>query len=131
MASQSVHDGVNTAIEQDMGDLGIRRCIIGDEGALSLAGSATFHETSAGLLGGGAIIEHCRRAHAAESYRQRLADPAHACWLVEAAPDAAPVGILLVGPPDLPVAIDATDLELKRIYLLSKFQGGGIGKAMA
>ena len=34
-------------------------------------------------------------------------------------------------PADLPVAIDATDLELKRIYLLSKFQGGGIGKAMA
>ena len=73
----------------------------------------------------------CRRSHAAESYRQWLADPAQACWLVEAAPDAAPVGIRLVGPPDLPVAIDATDLELKRIYLLSKFQGGGIGKAMA
>ena len=36
----------------------------------------------------------------------------------------------MVAPPNLPLDDTSEDLELKRIYLLSKFQGGGNGKQM-
>lgn len=37
---------------------------------------------------------------------------------------------MVVAPPQLPLPDAAGDLELKRIYLLGKFQGGGIGKRL-
>ncbi len=40
----------------------------------------------------------------------------------------APVGYALVTPPaELPVPLQPGDLELKRIYLLSRFHGTGVG----
>ena len=43
----------------------------------------------------------------------------------------APVGYALITPPDLPVPTDdRADVELKRIYLLSGWQGGGNGDAL-
>lgn len=108
----------------------IRRAIAGDEAALSLIGQATFLETFSGVLGGQAIVAHCKKAHSEEQYQLWLNDPRYALWLIEAQPGAAPVGFALVSPPDLPGAHSPTDLELKRIYLLSKFQGGGFGKQL-
>ena len=47
---------------------------------------------------------------------------------METTPGAAPIGFALLTRPDLPGALeDGSDLELKRIYLLSKFHGSGIG----
>jgi ribosomal protein S18 acetylase RimI-like enzyme len=37
---------------------------------------------------------------------------------------------MVIAPPQLPLPDTAGDLELKRIYLLSKFQGGGLGKRL-
>lgn len=108
----------------------IRRCIAGDEAALALVGQATFLETFAGILGGRDILAHCARAHAVELYRDWLSDPAYAVWVVEAQPGAAPVGYLVMAPPQLPIVDCAGDLELKRIYLLGRFQGGGLGKRL-
>jgi ribosomal protein S18 acetylase RimI-like enzyme len=108
----------------------LRRCTPEDAPALALVGQATFLETFAGILRGPDIVAHCQRAHSVERYRTWLADPAYGLWLAEAG-GGAPVGFMLAGPPDLPLPdVSATDVELKRIYLLSKFQGGGVGKRL-
>lgn len=112
------------------GQADLRPCTGGDEAALALVGQATFLETFAGILGGKDIVAHCARAHAADLYRTWLADPDYALWLVESHPGGAPVGYMVVAPPHLPLPDTAGDLELKRIYLLSKFQGSGLGKRL-
>jgi len=99
-----------------------------DVEALGLVGAATFLETFAGLLDGRAIVEHCASRHSVEYYREAL-DGGCRAFLAEAMPGAAPVGFALVGQPDLPFAEDG-DLELKRIYLLSRYHGDGTGSAL-
>lgn len=39
------------------------------------------------------------------------------------------IGYSVLTPPDLPGAIEG-DIELRRIYLLSRFQGGGMGRRL-
>ena len=106
----------------------LRRCVAGDEAALALIGQATFLETFAGILGGADILAHCASAHGVELYRSWLTNPDYALWLAETDPGSAPVGYMVIAPPQLPLPDTAGDLELKRIYLLGKFQGGGLGK---
>jgi ribosomal protein S18 acetylase RimI-like enzyme len=108
----------------------IRPCVLGDEAALALVGQATFLETFAGILDGKDIVVHCTHAHSVEVYRKWLSDSNCALWLVETSPGSAPVGYMIVAPPDLPLPDTAGDLELKRIYLLGKFQGRGLGKRL-
>lgn len=101
-----------------------------DADRLALIGGATFLETFAGVLDGSAIVEHCRREHSPATYSRYLAASAQA-WLAEADGGQAPVGYALLGTADLPgAASDGTDLELKRIYALSRFHGSGIGAAL-
>ena len=109
-------------------DIHIRPCTTDDANALALIGQATFLETFAGVLAGGAIIAHCQKAHAVDVYKEWLQDPAYGLWLAEVAPGSAPVGFMVVAPPQLPLPdLSDKDVELKRIYILSKFQGGGTG----
>lgn len=95
-----------------------------DADALSLVGSATFLESFAGLVDGAGIVAHCLRHHSADAYRAYFAKGAKA-WLVEVEPGHAPVGYALTCEPELELARPG-DLELKRIYLLSRFQGSAI-----
>ena len=111
-------------------DISIRRAQAGDENALALVGQSTFLETFSGVLDGAAIIGHCRQAHCAAQYSHWLADPDAALWLAEATPGNAPVGYLVVARPQLPMADISADLELKRIYLLGRYQGAGVGKRL-
>lgn len=99
-----------------------------DAERLSLVGAATFLESFADIIGGEAITAHCLKANSAESYRSWLAKGARA-WLAEIEPGGAPIGYALLTPPDLPAARDG-DIELKRIYTLSRFHGGGLGAAL-
>ena len=109
----------------------IRPCLPGDEHALALVGQATFLETFAGLLAGPDIIAHCASAHAVALYRGWLADPDCQLWLVETQQGRAPVGFMLVAPARLPLPdLSPRDREIKRIYMLGKFQGGGTGKKL-
>lgn len=101
-----------------------------DADRLALIGSATFLETFAGILDGSAIIAHCQREHGEAAYR-RFLGAGYQAWLATVAPGNAPIGFALLGPADLPgAAEDGSDLELKRIYVLSRFHGGGPGKAL-
>lgn len=106
----------------------LRTCAPGDEEALALVGAATFLETFAGLLTGTDILAHCRVQHAASQYAAWLADARYRLCLAEW--NRAPVGFAVLSPPDLPVAVTDDDVELKRIYLLHRFQGGGLGRRL-
>jgi ribosomal protein S18 acetylase RimI-like enzyme len=108
----------------------IRSCNPDDAEALALIGKATFLETFAGVLDGAAIITHCAKVHSADLYRMQLLDSGYNFWSAEIAPGGAPVGFAMLAKPDLPIPNTSHDLELKRIYLLSKFHGGGIGKQL-
>ena len=110
--------------------ISIRRAHAGDEEALALVGQATFLETFSGVLDGAAIVEHCRQAHSAAQYGRWLNDPGYTIWLAEVTAGEAPVGYAVLAPPDLPLADASRDLELKRIYLLGRYQGSGTGKRL-
>ena len=109
----------------------IRRCVPGEEVSLSIVGQATFLDAFAGVLSGKDIIGHCVRQHSREKYAGWLQDSDSAAWIAEIEPGQAPVGYLVLTKPDLPVGdISADDAEVKRVYLLNRFRGGGVGRRL-
>ena len=111
--------------------IAIRDARRGDEARLSLVGKATFLESYAHLLPAEDILAHTERNHAPGVYGEWLSDPRFRLWLVEAGTGNAPVGYLVLSPPDLPMNdLTSKDLEIRRIYILHPFQRQGIGRAM-
>jgi ribosomal protein S18 acetylase RimI-like enzyme len=103
----------------------------GDQSALSLVGQASFLEAFAGILPAGDILAHCAREHSVEKYRHWLGDPKSTLWIAEAAVGHAPVGYLVLTTPQLPLDdVSPKDLEIKRVYLLHRFQGLGLGRRL-
>lgn len=113
----------------------LRRATADDAEALALVGAATFLEAFTWMLPGADILAHCTKNHTAEAYRRYLADavpgqlagrsvqPTTAITLAVAATGGAPVGYAMVTAPDLPsFDVQPGDIELKRIYLLSRFR---------
>ncbi|VWX54978.1 GNAT family N-acetyltransferase [Novosphingobium sp. 9U] len=98
-----------------------------DASALALVGAATFLETFAGAIEGTAILGHCAANHSAEAYHSLFAKSAQA-WIGEA-DGGAPIGYALIARPELEAARPG-DIELKRIYSLSRFHGSGLGSAL-
>jgi len=105
----------------------VRRAGANDAERLALIGAATFLETFADILDGSAVLAHCHRAHAVTGYRNYLLEGA-AAWIGETV-GGSPIGYALLTQPDLDAALPS-DLELKRIYLLSRFHGAGLGQAL-
>lgn len=111
-----------------MQTVSIRKCTPGDELALSMVGQATFLETFAGVLSGSDVLGHCVKQHSVNKYAAWLNDPDSAIWVAEVEPGQAPVGYLVLTTPDLPLPdLSPQDLEVKRIYLLHRFHGLGLG----
>jgi ribosomal protein S18 acetylase RimI-like enzyme len=108
----------------------LRRCGPKDAARLALIAQAAFLEAFAGQLDGADILEHCRRKNSEAYYRAWLAEPRAALWLAEVAPGAAPIGFAGLATPDLPLDTGAEDIELKRIYVLHRFHGGGAGQGL-
>lgn len=106
-----------------------RHAEIGDAAALSVLGGATFLASFAHDHPGDALIAHIRTAHSEDFYVAALTDPAQTVLIGET-PLGAPVGYALLSRPKLPMETREDDLELKRIYLLSGWQGGGNGDAL-
>lgn len=109
-------------------DFSLRECGRECAETLALVGPASFLEAFAGVLEGEDILAHCRNTHSAAKYAAWLADPETRACLAEV--KGAPVGYALLTAPDLPIPTTSDDLELKRIYLLHRFQGTGIGSAL-
>ncbi|MEY4762073.1 MAG: hypothetical protein RLZZ200_1929 [Pseudomonadota bacterium] len=102
-----------------------------DAERLSMVGKATFLESYAGILPVEDIVAHCETKHSTDVYQSWLDDGRTVIWLVEASHGGAPVGYLVMGTPDLPVKDpDPQDWEIRRIYLLSRFQGAGNGRQL-
>jgi ribosomal protein S18 acetylase RimI-like enzyme len=108
-------------------EIDIRSCAPADAGALALVGQATFLETYSTVLPAADILAHCAREHSEARYAKWLTRPGCRLWLAEVAATGAAVGYVALAPPDLPTAVEPLDLEIKRIYLLSRFQGAGVG----
>ena len=109
----------------------VRRALPVDAARLSLLGSATFLESYAHLLPVEDILAHTAKQHAPAQYFRWLEDPAAACWLVEHEAGGAPLGYAVATPPDLPLPdLGAGDLEIRRIYVLHRYQGSGLGRRL-
>ncbi len=113
-----------------MTDFRFRRAGPADAEALSHIGAATFLESYTELIDGPDMIAHCTRQHSRAVYEAYLASPLGSAWIAEYAATGAPVGYALNCPPDLPVALQSGDVELKRIYAFSRFHGAGIGQGL-
>lgn len=101
----------------------LRRATPDDAPALALVGAATFLEAFTWMLPGADILAHCAKNHSPDSYRAALAKPNTRITLAVTATGGAPVGYAMVTAPDLPsFAVQPGDIELKRIYLLSRFR---------
>ncbi len=97
---------------------------------LALVGSATFLDGFADLLPGDAMVAHTARHHTTEVYAHYLTSPGVFAWLATAAHGAA-IGYSMLTPPELPAeTVQPGDVELKRIYTLSRFHGSGIAQRL-
>ena len=101
----------------------------GDEAALSLLGQATFLSTFAFDHPGEPLIQFLLDLHSVDFYAGKLADP-DIDIIIGETPLGAPVAYAMLCPPEHPDVQQLGDWELKRIYLLPGWQGGGNGAAL-
>ena len=107
----------------------LRPATLADAPALALVGAATFLEAFTWMLPGADIIAHCAKSHTAEAYEAYLARPETRITLATAGHDA-PVGFAMLTAPELPTFhVLPSDIELKRIYLFSRFRNSPVQNA--
>jgi len=112
----------------------LRRATLADAPALALVGAATFLEAFTWMLPGADILAHAAKNHTAQAYAHYLADPNTRITLALAGPPLgfsiepdAPIGYAMLCTPELPsFAVLPTDIELKRIYLFSRFRSSPV-----
>jgi GNAT superfamily N-acetyltransferase len=108
----------------------LRRATPADAPALALVGAATFLEAFTWMLPGADILTHTLKHHTADAYAHYMADPNTRVTLAVTGPavgfvhePGSPVGYTLLCTPELPTFhVLPTDIELKRIYLFSRFR---------
>ena len=112
----------------------LRRATLADAPALALTGAATFLEAFTWMLPGPDIVAHALKNHTADAYAHYLADPnTRITVAVTGAAVGFPdepgsiVGYVLLCTPELPtIDVVPTDIELKRIYLFSRFRSAPV-----
>jgi GNAT superfamily N-acetyltransferase len=115
----------------------IRRADVADAETLSGLSAATFSATFAHLYPPADLTAFLADSYALERSREQLADPRMATWLMEAQGErggerrSEAVGYAMAGPCALPHPEVTPDCgELKRIYMLPAWQGGGRGSRL-
>ena len=109
----------------------LKRATAADAAALSLFASACFLETFAGLLEGPDIVAHCAKANHQDAFRDWTDAAGSRVVIAEIASGGAPIGYSVLTTPDLPaINIHPDDIELRRIYTLSRTHGTGLGPAL-
>ncbi len=110
----------------------VRRAVAADAAALALVGAATFLETYAPLIDGADIVAQCAAQQRVEGYAGWVEAADSTVFLAESE-TGAPVGLAVMMPPSPEIngpAVREGDRELKRIYVLSPWQGSGLGAAL-
>ncbi len=101
-----------------------------DARKLSAVARACFLETFADLIEFDDIARRARDEDSPDGIAADMAEGAR-LWLASVKSTGSPVGYSMLCPPDLPdVETGENDAELKRIYLLHRFQGGGTGQRL-
>ena len=109
----------------------VRAAGAADADALSFVASATFLDTYAGSLDGSDMVAHCLANNRPEKFAAWASEPGDAVTIGEIIPGHAPVGYsVLTSAIDLPVPLERGDIELRRIYTLSRLYGSGLGRAL-
>lgn len=108
--------------EPDLEPVSLRPATLTDADALALVGAATFLEAFTWMLPGADIIAHCAKNHIPGAYRAYLARPDTRITLAVTT-GGAPIGYAMLTAPELPTFdVLPGDIELKRIYLFSRFR---------
>ncbi|MET0374709.1 MAG: GNAT family N-acetyltransferase [Rhizorhabdus sp.] len=108
----------------------IRRAGLEDAAALSMIGAASFLESYAHMIGIADMVAHNGVKNSSDAWRGFARDPDAATWIAEMPVTGVPIGYALLTAPDLPIDLKPEDIELRRIYLLSKWQRGGLGRRL-
>jgi ribosomal protein S18 acetylase RimI-like enzyme len=108
----------------------LRRASDDDAAAAALVAGATFLDTFAGILAGSDIVAHVARKSSPAQFTAWATDPDSAVTLAEHGAGGAPVGYSVLTAPDLPGEHGPDDIELRRIYAMSRFHGAGLGPAL-
>lgn len=117
--------------EPDLEPVTLRVATTDDAAALALVGAATFLEAFTWMLPGSDIVAHCAKNHTAEAYRTALIAPQTRITLAVTATGGSPVGYAMLAEPDLPsFDVGPDDIELKRIYLFSRFRSRRIAPVL-
>jgi ribosomal protein S18 acetylase RimI-like enzyme len=95
-----------------------------------MIGAATFLETYAHMISVADMVAHVGATNSVQAFRGVATDPGSALWIAELPSTAAPVGYAVLTPPELPIALQPEDIELRRIYLLSRWHAGGLGRRL-
>ncbi|WP_256645490.1 GNAT family N-acetyltransferase [Thermomonas paludicola] len=110
-------------------DSAIRRAVPGDAAALAELGAATFVDTFGHLYTPQDLQAFLAASHSEAAYAKLLARADHALWIAERGGRA--IGYAQAGPCGLPHPdVRAGDGELKRLYLRSEAQNGGVGRRL-
>jgi ribosomal protein S18 acetylase RimI-like enzyme len=110
----------------------IRPAVPGDENALGVVGAATFLESFSETIPGADLIAHCQNQHDPSVYKAYITsqDPKYACWIAEQSATGAPIGYAVTSAVEPPTEGLPDDIELKRIYVFSKYHGTGTGREL-
>jgi ribosomal protein S18 acetylase RimI-like enzyme len=110
----------------DLEPVTLRRATAADAPALALVGAATFLEAFTWMLPGADILAFTTAKHTTAAYADYLAQSSTRITLATAG-EGAPVGYAMLTAPELPsLQTFPTDIELKRIYLFSRFRSAPI-----
>ena len=109
----------------------IRQANTDDARALAQIGAATFLESFVEEIDGKAIINHCEQQHSVETYEKYLSAPRAQAWIAEFTETGVPIGYALNCNPELDeISPQDGDIELKRIYVFSRYHASGAGKRL-
>lgn len=127
-------DPIKEPIKDLLETITLRRATPADAPALALVGAATFLEAFTWMLPGPDIIAHAAKHHTIPAYQHYFDHPDTRITLAVTGPavgfphqPGAPVGYAMLCTPDLPTLhVLPTDIELKRIYLFSRFRNAPV-----
>jgi len=104
-----------------------RRCVPGDEEALALLGGATFLQTYATSADAADMLAYVAEEHTVHEYRHLLSDPHVKIWAAETDRGKSLIGYVVLVTGD---SEDSSSCVIKRLYVLHRFHGCGLGKRL-